>query len=107
MQVGHWKYEGIDRDEKTVKDLAVKQAVYPPANRRGLAPDSGGLLREAAFYTLFQPHQTPHIPRMYTHMYEDGGGNTGILDEGTVHRIFLEFCEGGSLSHWHSKYMDA
>jgi hypothetical protein len=25
--VGHWRYEGADRDQKTVKDIAVKQAL--------------------------------------------------------------------------------
>jgi hypothetical protein len=25
--VGHWTYEGPDRDQKTVKDIAIKQAV--------------------------------------------------------------------------------
>lgn len=106
-QVGHWKYEGEDRDKKSVKGIAVKQAVYPPAHRRGPAPDSGGLLREAAFYAWFQPYQTPHIPRMYTHMYEDQGNNTVKMDEGIVHRIFLEFCEGGSLPNWFNRYMVA
>jgi hypothetical protein len=31
--VGHWTYEGEDRDQKTVKDIAVKQAL-----RSGMSP---------------------------------------------------------------------
>ncbi|KAE9367894.1 kinase-like protein [Stipitochalara longipes BDJ] len=99
--VGHWTYEGEDRDQKTVKDLAVKQALrFGPAYSWG-----DGLESEARWLSMLARAKTPHIVKMYKHLFEEEGQRTFSQDWGLVQRIYLEFCPGGDLSGWLSKYI--
>lgn len=100
--VGHWTYDGPDRHLRTLKDVAVKQAVKSgPFYKFG-----DGLETEAAILSLFQPVKTQHVVKMYRHMYEEMGEGTDKFDHGRVHRIFLEFCPGGDLYNWLNSYMN-
>ncbi|KUJ19058.1 kinase-like protein [Mollisia scopiformis] len=100
--VGYWTYEGPDRDKKTLKDVAVKQAVKAgPTYRWG-----DGLEKESQLLHLLQKANTPHIVRMYRQLYEEVGQQTDEFDHGIVHRIFLEYCPGGDLHDWLGKWMN-
>jgi hypothetical protein len=50
--------------------------------------------------------KTPHIIRMYKHLFEEEGQKTFDQDWGLVQRIYLEFCAGGDLVSWMSKYIN-
>jgi hypothetical protein len=93
--VGWWTYQGPDRANRTMNDIAVKQAVHKSA--RGFFD---GLKSEAHFYSLFTESNSPHIVRMYRRLYKEPGHQTMDFDEGIIHRIFLEFCPGGDLNRW-------
>lgn len=97
--VGHWSYEGPDRDQKSVKDIAVKQAVRDGPNYTW----GDGLETEASFLKDFAGSNSPHILRMYSHLFSDIGQGTDDYDEGDVQRLFLEFCQGGDLGRWLKK----
>ncbi|KAH7416829.1 kinase-like domain-containing protein [Cadophora sp. MPI-SDFR-AT-0126] len=93
--VGHWTYQGPDRDTKSVKDIAVKQSI------RMAYPSGGfGLEWEAANLLELGKAKSQHIVRMYRHLYEEVGQRTNQYDMGLVHRIFLEYCPGGDAWHW-------
>jgi hypothetical protein len=93
--VGHWSYEGPDRDSKSLKDVAVKQSL------RFAFPLGGfGLQFEAANLSELGRAKSQHIVRMYRHLYEEVGQRTNKFDMGLVHRIFLEYCPGGDAGNW-------
>ncbi|KAE8446826.1 hypothetical protein EG329_011603 [Mollisiaceae sp. DMI_Dod_QoI] len=100
--VGHWTYDGSDRAQRTMNDVAVKQAV-----KKGPTYTWGdGLEKEARLLMLFQQANTPHVVRMYRHLYEDAGQQTDDFDHGVIHRIFLEYCSGGDLNDWLGDFMN-
>lgn len=90
--VGHWAYEGIDKDLKSVTNVAVKQQ---------LRTQYQTLDKEAKYYMRFRDSNTKHIPKMYQTVYTEQGKGTS-LDRydtfGLVDRMFMEFCEGGDLT---------
>ncbi|KAG4440814.1 hypothetical protein IFR05_003686 [Cadophora sp. M221] len=93
--VGHWSYEGPDRDSKSLKDVAVKQSV------RFAFPLGGfGLQFEAANLSELGRAKSQHIVKMYRHLYEELGQHTNQFDVGLVHHIFLEYCPGGDVGNW-------
>jgi hypothetical protein len=89
--VGHWTYNGADRDKKRIVDIAVKQAA------RG---QFDGLRGEAFFLSLFEGANNPHILKMYQGLHEEKGNASMKYDYGDVHRLFLEYCAGGDLFSW-------
>lgn len=64
-----------------------------------------GLESEAVWLAKFANSKSPHIVRMYKHIYEEKGQKTIDLDWGVVQRIYLEFCPGGDLANWLAKYI--
>lgn len=100
--VGHWTYEGIDKDLKSLTDVAVKQQVYKEGR--------GNLTDEERFYKMFRDSNTLHIPKMYRRVYTDQGTGTNPEEFdpfGRVQRMFLEYCESGDIGviirsrvHW-------
>ena len=99
--VGHWSYQGPDRDTKSVKDVAVKQSI------RMAYPSGGfGLEWEAANLLELGKAKSQHIVRMYRHLYEEVGQRTNEYDMGLVHRIFLEYCPGGDTWHWIREHLN-
>jgi hypothetical protein len=65
-----------------------------------------GLESEAVWLARFARVKTPHIVRMYKHLFEEQGQRTMDLDWGLVQRIYLEFCPGGDLRGWLNRYYD-
>ncbi|KAK0118662.1 hypothetical protein ONS96_011749 [Cadophora gregata f. sp. sojae] len=98
--VGHWSYQGPDRDAKSLKDVAVKQSIR-------MAYPSGwyGLEWEAANLLELGQAKSQHIVRMYRHLYEEVGQRTNEHDKGLVHRIFLEYCPGGDTWQWITEHL--
>lgn len=89
--VGHWTYKGKDRDQRTMVDVAVKQASES---------NYGGLYAEAHILGMFSNSNNPHILKMYRRLYTEAGGigaNTPVYNRGLIHRVFLEYCPGGDL----------
>jgi serine/threonine protein kinase len=95
-------YEGPDRDERALKEIVVKQAI----TQRITGKKSSGLSHEAEALGYFRESGSPHIIKMYRHLYEDIGNGTMRLDKGRVHRMFLEYCPGGDLADWFKKKRD-
>jgi hypothetical protein len=88
-------YNGPDKDKKALQDIVVKQSLA--GNR--FQPIMG-LSHEAMALEAFKSSGSPHIVKMYRHLYRERGHNSMKLDVGIVHRIFLEYCPGGDLAHW-------
>lgn len=102
--VGHWSYEGIDRRARRLVDIAIKQAVF--IDRAGIQKE--GLTAESEFLSLFAPAKSPHIIRMYKSLQQDMGRGSFAFDNGTVHRILMEYCPGGDghkLVYGHGQYV--
>lgn len=106
--VGHWRYTGPEN--KAFKDIVVKQ---------GLAKN-GGLNDDADIHVALAPANSNHIVKMYRHVYTgQGSGTSAKFDPGGVgvHRMFLEYCEGGDLfdrqevhEEWvysHTRFLDS
>ncbi|PVH81188.1 kinase-like protein [Cadophora sp. DSE1049] len=99
--VGHWSYQGPDRDTKSMKDVAVKQSI------RMAYPYGGfGLEWEAANLLELGKAKSQHIVRIYRHFYEEVGQRTNGYDMGLVHRIFLEYCPGGDTWYWIREHLN-
>lgn len=65
------------------------------------------MAKEEGWLKLFQGIGTPHIVRMYRHLYNDMGQDTDeTLDTGTVSRIFLEYCPNGDLWKYYDTYQE-
>ncbi|OBT69632.1 hypothetical protein VE03_00734 [Pseudogymnoascus sp. 23342-1-I1] len=94
--VGHWRYvaAGPHRRgpvEGHVRDIVVKQAS---------ALHNSGLVREAHAMEVVTRTGSRHFPRIYGRLHRDVGRqeNAGVDQKRReVHRLFMEFCEGGSL----------
>lgn len=100
--VGHWAYDGPDRDTKGgLVDIVVKQAT---ASNRSHTPS--GLSDEAAMLRLLNTANSRHIIRMYRRLYEERGHDTMEYDYRKVHRIFLEYCPGGDFLGWQRNKID-
>lgn len=82
--VGHWRYEGSDRNQR-VKDIAVKQV------------SNNSLENEAVFLKRLAEVGTPHIVKMYGKLIKDAVFETKDIKAGDVQRLYLEFCPGGDL----------
>jgi hypothetical protein len=95
----HRRYRGQDRDAKGLKEVVVKQSVA--VDSQGISHT--GLSREARSLEYFKDSGSPHIIKMYRRLYEEPGNNSMSLDEGTVHRLFMEYCPGGDLHDWLEK----
>jgi len=97
--IGLWEYEGSDKSSQAMTQVVVKQAcIQVPGGRR-----STGLLAEEHFLNIFKYTGSPHILKMYRHLYKEIGNNTMEYDHWEVHRIFLEFCPNGDLYDWIEK----
>lgn len=93
---GHWKYVSkelplLDSVEAKVKDIVVKQS-------KGDA--SHGLREESKFLEELTRTGSRHFPQLYGRVQRDvGHGTESKMDPANaeVHRIFIEFCPGGSM----------
>lgn len=92
----HRTYDGPDKDEKAVTEIVVKQAMISKPSGRS----SSGLTHEALALGYFRESGSPHIVKMYRHLYEERGNNSMRMDRRWVHRLFLEYCPGGDLFGW-------
>lgn len=86
--VGHWNYEGYN--PPAIRDVVVKQA---------LADYGDGLEREAMFLHWLNGTNSNHFVKMYHELAIEDGMGTNRLDQGKVHRIFLEYCESDMSSY--------
>ncbi|CZT47468.1 uncharacterized protein RSE6_08031 [Rhynchosporium secalis] len=93
--VGHWSYEGPDREKKGLRDVAVKQSLRNPFPLGGW-----GLEGEAMALMELGKAKSQHVVKMYRHLYEEMGQRTNSYDVGLVHRIFLEYCPHGDMGEW-------
>lgn len=99
--VGHWSYEGPDRDQQVLKDVVVKQGLV-------WRPDwQWGMHFEADMLRQLNKANSSHVLRMYHDLYEEPGFNTDGFDRGLVHRLFLEYCPGGDLDGWSKSHAAA
>ncbi|KAF4628006.1 hypothetical protein G7Y89_g10150 [Cudoniella acicularis] len=97
--VGHWKYQGIDADLKSLKDVMVKQV---------LAYRQDGLIPESQCLLAFANSGSQHIVKMYRRLYKGTGYGTGYrpdMEDKEVHWIYMEFCAGGDLIDYLKKHI--
>lgn len=102
--VGLWEYRGPKEDAPNPSKLVIKQGIVRGVGGAGLRPEHIYLHQ---FKLRTPPSQ--HIPKIYNeNLIIEKGLNTNAFDKGTVHRLILEYCEGGSLDTWfHGKLRDA
>lgn len=96
---GHWRYarEGPHQRgavEGEVRDIVVKQAtsVY-----------NKGLIMEARIMELLTKTGSRHFPQIYGRVHRDVGRQDHVLvnqKRREVHRIFMEYFEGGSVGSY-------
>ncbi|KFY38019.1 hypothetical protein V494_04548 [Pseudogymnoascus sp. VKM F-4513 (FW-928)] len=93
---GHWQYRGAQPYKKgsvesRVRDIVVKQSSTIHNN---------GLAAEAIIMELLTKTGSRHVPRLYGGLHRDVGRQDQVVVDQKrreVHRIFMEYCEGGSL----------
>lgn len=93
---GHWKYTAkelpmLGSVEAQVKDIVVKQSK---------AADNNGLRQESIFLEELTKTGSRHFPQLYGRVQRDVGlGTEPKVDpkKREVHRIFIEYCPGGSM----------
>lgn len=90
--VGHWRYEGSDRNQR-VKDIAVKQVF------------NKSLENEVVFLKRLAEVGTPHIVKMYGKLINDAVFATDDVKAGDVQRLYLEFCPGGDLHNYLQEFI--
>lgn len=94
---GHWQYRGKKHRLKgsvqaQVGDIVVKQAS---------AVENKGLVLEAAIMEMLTRTGSRHFPQIYGHVHRDVGHQDWVtVDQKRreVHRIFMEYFDGGSVS---------
>jgi serine/threonine protein kinase len=96
---GHWKYTSkelpqLGSVETQIKDIVVKQSK---------AADNNGLRQESKFMEELTRTGSRHFPQLYGSVQRDvGQGTESKVDpkDKEVHRIFMEFCAGGSMDEF-------
>jgi len=78
--IGHWAYQGADRNQQLVKDVVVKQSF-----RKSLET-------EAFYLKLLAKAGTPYIIKMYGKLIRDSVFMTEDVAAGDIMRIYLECC---------------
>ncbi|ELR03592.1 NEK protein kinase [Pseudogymnoascus destructans 20631-21] len=94
---GHWRYEAegahkMGYVQGEIHDIVVKQAS---------AVTSKGLINEAFIMEMLTKTGSRHFPQIYGRIHRDVGQQDRVsVDQKRreVHRIFMEFCAGGSLA---------
>ncbi|KAI9743088.1 MAG: hypothetical protein M1818_003383 [Claussenomyces sp. TS43310] len=102
--VGLWEWEGAPGDgegwESRVKRVAVKQM-----RARGRS----GLMKEGRFMKWANSTGSKHFPQLYKRVYRDVGSGSYQMaidsNRREVHRMIMEFCEGGDLHQVIRKFM--
>lgn len=96
---GHWHYTRFGPHKRGAVEAEVRDIVVKQAN----SLYSHGLISEAEIMELLTMTGSRHIPQIYGRVHRDVGQQDGVaIDQKRreVHRIFMEYCEGGSLSKY-------